>query len=137
MRKKVNVIQINGIKGILFMVFIGSCLAAGFIAFPGLVCMKLWNIVASHFINLPFIGILQGILLWGILAAAYYTFRREKAIVCIRSPKGLSEEELKAVFENLKQQTRDDVFVQSMLKSRDTELKLNEKTDDENISKSK
>ena len=76
--------------------FIVTCLAAGFGAFPGWVCMHLWNFGASYTNALPSIGLIQGLLLWGIMVAAYFTFRKQKLVVCMKAPKGLSDEELKA-----------------------------------------
>lgn len=132
MKKNLNVIQINGIRGLIMAGFIVVCLAAGFIGFPGWVCMHIWNFAASY--TMPTIGILQGMLLWGIIVAAYFTFRKEKLVVCMKSPQGLSEEELKAVFADIKKQAQDDKILQTMLKARETELKINE-TDNNETSK--
>lgn len=130
MKKNLNVIQINGIRGLIMAGFIVICLAAGFIGFPGWVCMHLWNFVASYTIQIPTIGILQGLLLWGIMVAAYFTFRKEKLVVCMKSPQGLSEEELKAVFADIKKQAQDDKIIQTMLKAREAELKIKDEQND-------
>ena len=52
MKKRARVIQVSGLRGILMMAFIGTCLAAGFIAFPAICAMKLWN-YAANFAPLP------------------------------------------------------------------------------------
>ena len=130
MKKNLNVIQINGIRGLIMAGFIVICLAAGFIGFPGWVCMHLWNFVASYTIQIPTIGILQGLLLWGIMVTAYFTFRKEKLVVCMKSPQGLSEEELKAVFADIKKQAQDDKIIQTMLKAREAELKIKDEQND-------
>ena len=75
MKKNMNVIQIKGIKGIIVAIFMVTCLAAGFIAFPGLVAMYGWNSMATHFVQIPPIGLFQGMLLWGIVAASYFIFK--------------------------------------------------------------
>lgn len=124
MKKNFSIIQINGIKGILYMVFIGVCLAVGFGWFPGWLCMKLWNFSAVHINNLPSISIFQGLLLWGIIAASYYTFRKDKPVVCMHSSEGLSEEELRAVFADMQKQAKDDVFLKSLFQSRDAQLRI-------------
>lgn len=134
MKKNFNVIQINGVRGLIMAGFIVTCLAAGFIGFPGWICMHIWNFAASYTMQVPTIGILQGMLLWGIIVAAYFTFRKEKLVVCMKSPQGLSEEELKAVFADIKKQAQDDKILQTMLKARETELKINE-TDNNETSK--
>ena len=114
MKKKLNVIQIKGIRGLIFAGFVVTCLAAGFIAFPGWVCMHAWNYIANYTGSIPTIALLQGILLWGIIAGAYFTFRKDKVIVCMKSPQGLSEEELKAVFADIKKQSETDPILQAM-----------------------
>ena len=76
------------------------------------------------FPDVPAIGCIQGVLLWGIMIASYLAFKKEKLVIRIKSPKGLSEEELKAVFANLKKQGKEDKFIQSMLKAREAELKI-------------
>lgn len=141
MKKNLNVIQIRGIKGLFIAGMVVCCLFAGFIVFPGWVWMQLWNMVSSYITNIPQIGLIQGILLWGIIIAAYFTFRKEKLVVCVRSPKGLSEDELKAVFADIKKQSLDDPVLQAMMKAREAELKINtnepdsDKTESEKISK--
>lgn len=130
MKKNLNVIQIKGVKGLIMLVMVGCCLVAGFIVFPGWVAMNIWNALASLVNNAPSIGIIQGVLLWGIIVASYFTFRKERVVVCMKTPQGLNEEELKAVFADIKKQTQDDKIIQAMLKARETELKLNEKEED-------
>ena len=130
MKKNLNVIQIKGVRGLIMLVMVGCCLVAGFIVFPGWVAMNIWNVLASLVNNAPSIGIIQGVLLWGIIVASYFTFRKERVVVCMKTPQGLNEEELKAVFADIKKQTQDDKIIQAMLKARETELKLNEKEED-------
>ena len=124
MKKNINVIQIKGIRGLIIAGFVVSCLIAGFVAFPGFVAMYLWNFIAQQIEQVPQIGIFQGVLLWGILVAAYFTFVKEKFVVCMKSPQGLSEDELKAVFADVKKQAEEDKIIQAMMKARETELKL-------------
>lgn len=124
MKKNFNVIQIRGIKGLIIAIGVGICLAAGFILFPGYVCMYCWNFVAKYAVNMPSIGIIQGLLLWGIIVASYFILKKDKVVVCFKTPEGLSEEELKAVFEDVKKQASEDPVLKSMLKAREAELKL-------------
>ena len=131
MKKNMNVIQIRGIRGLIIAVFVGCCLAAGFIAFPGFLCMALWNIIAEHVQEIPSIGIIQGLLLWGIMVASYFAFKKDRVVVCFKTPQGLSEEELKAVFADLKKQSEEDPVLQAMLKAREAELKLQKDSSDE------
>lgn len=126
MKKNFNVIQVKGIRGILILGMIACCLFAGFIVFPGWVAMNLWNLLAKQLIQMPLIGLIQGTLLWGIIIASYFTFRKERLVVCMKAPQGLSDEELKAVFADIKKQAQDDKIIQTMLKAREAELKLKE-----------
>ena len=61
--------------------------------------------------------------LWAILIISYFLFRKEKVVVCFKSPEGLSEEELKSVFADMKKQVHEDPVIQAMLKAREAELK--------------
>ena len=129
MKKNINVIQIKGFRGLIVAAFVVTCLIAGFGIFPGLIAMKLWNIVANYFLQVPSIGIFQGVLLWGIIVAAYFTFRKEKLIVCMKSPQGLTDEELKAVFADVKRQAQTDKIIQAMMKAKEAELKAKSSVD--------
>ena len=124
MKRNFNVIQIKGFMGIVYLAFIVVCLAAGFGWFPGWLCMKLWNLASSYVPQIPAISIFQGILLWAIIAASYFTFRKDKLVVFMNASEGLSEEELKAVFADMKKQVKDDLFLKNMMKSRDAELRI-------------
>lgn len=124
MKKNFNVIQIKGTRGIIMAMFIASCLFAGFVVFPGWICMNVWNYMASFAINCPTIGLFQGVLLWGIVVALYFIFRKESVVVCVKSPQGLDEDELKAVFADIKKRSQEDPVFKAMLKAREAELKI-------------
>ena len=130
MKKNMNVIHIKGTKGLILAGFVVCCLFVGFVVFPGWVWMCIWNIMASYSTSIPSIGLFQGCLLWAILAVAYFVFRKEKVVVCMKTPQGLSEEELKAVFADIKKQSEQDPILKAMLKAREAELKV--KTDSDN-----
>ena len=87
MRNKTRIIQISGFRGFLMAVFVVTCLAAGFIAFPSIVAMKAWNL-ATTYIALPTIGIWQGVMLWAIVAITGYILNdRGKYLVSFSSKK--------------------------------------------------
>ena len=132
MKKNLNVIHIKGIKGLIFAAFVVICLTAGFIAFPGLLWMHIWNWGANNLISIPQIGLIQGVLLWAIILTAYFIFRKEKVVVCVKSPKGLSEEELKAVFADIKKQSEEDPRLKAILKAREADLKIKTVNNEEN-----
>ena len=85
MKNRPKIIQICGIKGILTALFIVTCLAAGFIAFPGYVAMTIWN----HFTTgiTPAINLYQGILLWAIVAIIYFIATKQRFAVSFVAPK--------------------------------------------------
>ncbi len=118
-----NIIEIRGIRGLIVAGMVCCCLFAGFVVFPGWICMLTWDYI-SEYSAIPAIGLFQGVLLWGILVASYFTFAKRKVLVCFKSPKGLSDEELKKVFENVKKQSELDPVMKAMLKSKETELKI-------------
>lgn len=132
MKKNLNIIKISGLRGLIIAGLVICCLAAGFIVFPGYVAMHIWNYFVSNFAQtVPVIGLFQGVLLWGILVASYFVFRKNKLVVCIKTPQGLSEEELKEVFADMKRQSKEDPILQSMLKAREAELKIQKPDDTE------
>lgn len=97
-----KVVQISGIKGILSVVFIGSCLIAGFVGFPGLIAMCAWNWVANNYFLVPEINIFQGILLWAIVALIYFIADNKALAVSIARPDQLNEEEMKWLMQKIK-----------------------------------
>ena len=124
MKKNLNIIQIKGVRGLMLAAFVVICLAAGFVVFPGWLLMNVWNITAKYLGTFPVIGLLQGLLLWGIFVVSYFLFRKEKVVVCLKSSEGLSEDELKSVFAEMKKQSIEDPIIQAMMKARETELKI-------------
>lgn len=131
MKRNINVIQINGIRGLVMAAFAVICLFVGFIIFPGKVWMCLWNYTSNYFNSMPMIGIFQGVLLWCIIVASYFIFRKNRLVVCFKSPNGLSDEELKSVYESVKKQSMEDPIIQAMQKAR--ELELQQKNTEENV----
>lgn len=129
MKKNLNIIQIKGFRGLLLAGFVICCLVAGFIAFPGWLGMQAWNYTSTYFSGMPAIGLIQGVLLWGIILTSYFVFRKEKVVVCMKAPQGLNDEELKAVFANIKQQSIEDPILQAMMKAREAELKYKAQQD--------
>ncbi|MBR1754459.1 hypothetical protein IJ732_06435 [bacterium] len=107
MKKKV--IQINGFSGILMMVFIVTCLIAGFIGFPSLVCMLVWNYFAAKFMfnTITFIG---GLLLWGMTAVSFLIFNKKNLIVSFGIPSNMSKEEISELFRRAETENPEEVL---------------------------
>ena len=85
--------------------------------------MNIWNCISDYLLTIPTIGLFQGVLLWGIILASYFIFRKEKVVVCMKSPQGLSDEELKSVFAEMRRDVEADPIIKAMLKAREAELK--------------
>ena len=88
------------------VVFIATCLIAGFVAFPAIMAMNAWNWVAN-FIAIPTINIVQGLMLWAIVAISGYIINDRKKYLFSFSPKNkLSDEEVQRILENVKTQSK-------------------------------
>ena len=102
MKRNAKIIQISGFRGILMAIFIVTCLAAGFVVFPGLVAMSIWN----HFASGYFLNIYQGIMLWAIIAMTCFIANKQRFSVSIETPKELSEEEMNMLMQRIKLQSQ-------------------------------
>lgn len=135
MKKKTKIIQITGFRGVLMMLFIGSCLAAGFVAFPSLVAMKCWNYVANY-ISIPLLNIWQGLMLWAIVAISVFIINdRKKYLVAFNSSsssKTLSEDEIKKILDNVKAQAGKQAL-NTMMPNEKSDLISNEEKEKENV----
>ena len=85
MNRKINVIKINGFKGILLAAFIVGCLIAGFLIFPGWLCKNIWNFTAQYFSVLPVMTLLHGTILWVIVALSTYALNKGKFAISFGS----------------------------------------------------
>lgn len=107
MRKgNTKIIEIAGIRGLLTVLFIGVCLAAGFIMFPAKVLMYLWNTYVTNYLALSHINIWQGLLLWAAIALTCYIANGKRFLVSCYEPPQLNEEEMKILMERIKIQAK-------------------------------
>lgn len=133
MKKKSKIIQITGFRGLVMMFFIGTCLAAGFIAFPSLVAMKCWNYIANY-ISIPLLNIWQGLMLWAIVAISGFIINdKKKYLVAFNSSSNkLSEDDIKKILDNVKAQAGKQT-INTMMPSEKSELISNEEKEKENV----
>lgn len=103
-KKNLRIIQINGFRGLCAAVGIVVCLIAGFVAFPGLVMMKGWNLLAEY-VTIPTISLIQGVLLWGISVVSYMILTKNRVLVAYRHADELSQEEMNAVMQKIQYET--------------------------------
>ncbi len=117
MRKNAKIIQISGLRGLIFIAFVAVCLVAGFVVFPGLVGMCLWNNFLSEYLNLPEINILQGILLWSIVALIIYLSGSGRSVVQMKKAAQLNESEICDLMDRIKTQSQASRINSMILKS--------------------
>lgn len=103
MNKKFSVIKINGFKGLLLAVFCIGCIIAGFLIFPGWICMHIWNYFAGFFLQAPVMHLVHGILLWCIIALSVYAINRGDLTISFgtASPLPPNEEKIKEVISKI------------------------------------
>ncbi len=103
MNKNYKVITINGIRGVIAIIFIALGLVAGFIISPGWVCMKVWNYFMSDLYALPLMNIYQGIMLWAIVALSLYLLNNKRALIGFNSFQGLSPEQIRDIMKRARE----------------------------------
>lgn len=119
MKRKTRIIQISGLRGLLIVIFVATCLAAGFIAFPAIVAMHVWNFFAEM-AAIPVINVWQGLMLWAIVAISGFIINdRKKFLVAFKTPDRLSDKEMKMLLERMKIQSRAQAINSMILKSGD------------------
>ena len=129
MRNRLNIIQINGIKGIVFVIFAAICLTAGFIVFPGMMFKIGWNMLSSATGALPIIGTIQGTLLWGIVVVSYFTFKKKGFFVELKSADDLSRSEMDAVMHRIRTERQADIISKSIMRARELDAKAHSELD--------
>ena len=131
MRKNTKIIQISGLRGIFMLIFVATCLAAGFIAFPAIMAMYAWN-YAGNFVAIPVINIYQGLMLWAIIAISGFIINdRKKFLVAFKAPGQLSDEEMKKLLDRVKVQTQAQTLNSMVLKAGDVKpVEKKEKTEE-------
>ena len=122
MRKGPKIIQINGFRGIMLAGFIVTCLVAGFVVFPAKVAEIIWNYVATTYIALPKINIIQGILLWAMVALSIYLLNNKNFAISFSQPAELSDDEMNFLMERIKMQQQAQRLNAMILKSNDIKI---------------
>ena len=135
MKRKINIIQINGIRGLFLVVGAVLCLGAGFIVFPGFVMELLWNALSAYTGLIPKIALLQGILLWGIMVLGYFVIVKKGHFIQFKSTDDLTQEELDEVMEQIHMDYRADMAATVLPKLKELEKQLQEdlKEDDTGV----
>ncbi len=140
MRKNnTKIIQIAGFRGLFMALFIGICLAAGFVVFPAKVAVYAWNYLALNYLSIPSINLFQGVLLWAIIVMICYMANNNRMVISFAQPKQLSEEEMKRLMERIRLQAQARQLNTMVLKSEElknlAQKQEMEKTADSEVSK--
>lgn len=106
MKKNARIIQISGLRGLIFTLFVIVCLIMGFVGFPGLVAMCIWNMASNAVGVIPQINLFQGVLLWVIVALSIYIFNRDRSFVALKRPSQLSESEIRDLMDKIRAQAQ-------------------------------
>lgn len=133
MKRNAKIIQISGFRGILTAIFVVTCLAAGFVVFPGYVAMNIWNYFSD---KLPQINLIQGILLWATVALTYYVINKQRFAISFETPKELTEEEMDALMQRVRMQSQARMLnqiIQKNIEELEKENEINQNNSDEDI----
>lgn len=134
MQKGPKIIQISGIRGILLAGFVITCLAAGFVVFPAKVAQCIWNYVATTYIAIPQINLIQGTLLWAMTALSIYLINNRKFAISFQQPMELSDDEMRVLMDRIRMQKQAQKLNAMILKSNDIKiLKKDIEINSENI----
>lgn len=85
MKRKIKVVEINGFRGILVIVYAIICAFAGFILFPAWSLMQLWNMLGTYIYNLPQMNLMHGFMLYAILILLYFATNSHKTCFGVSS----------------------------------------------------
>ena len=85
MKRKVKVVEINGLRGLVVVAYAIICAVAGFILFPAWVLMHLWNMLGTYIYNLPHMNMLHGFMLYAIFVLFYFATNSHKTCFGISS----------------------------------------------------
>lgn len=97
-----KIIQIDGIRGLITAAFVGVCLFAGFVLFPGYVAMNLWNQYLVNLLMFPQLSLFQGVLLWGMVFVSYSILTKGRFALSFKHTSGISDAELDSIIKSAK-----------------------------------
>lgn len=143
-----KIIKIDGFSGLFTAAFIGCCLFAGFVVFPGYVSMHYWNKYLVNLLEFPQLNLFQGVLLWGIIFGIYFIISKGNIPVSFQTPNELSDAELSMIMKNARihskmykkstMTSKSDKFIKSLKNNpynEDKNTTINQSNNDDNDGK--
>lgn len=133
MNKKFNVIKINGLKGLFIAAFIIGCLIAGFLIFPGWLCMHVWNFVAGFFTDMPTMNMLHGAILWCIVALSLYAINKGNLSISFGHSAPVvaaNEERIKEILRQINEKNTQIIASEKQIDDNHSENSQNDNNDD-------
>lgn len=134
MRKKAKIIEIKGLRGMFMILFVATCLCAGFVVFPAKVAVYLWNRFAFNYLALPLISFWQGLLLWAAVALSVFIFNSRSKMLSFRTTAQLSDAEMKMLMDRIKIQAEARRLNSLLMKENMEKKDENETIDNKDIS---
>lgn len=99
-----KILKINGLRGVVFVLFCICCLATGFIFFPSWACMHIWNFIANYFYQIPKMELIHGVILWAIIALSLYTCHKNKSFISFQRVHPYNDQFMKGLIQKLKEE---------------------------------
>ncbi|MBS6603742.1 MAG: hypothetical protein KH301_08315 [Brachyspira sp.] len=134
MKKNAKIIEIKGLRGIAMVLFVASCLGAGFVIFPAKVAVYLWNHLAFGYLGMPLISLWQGLLLWAAVALSVFIINSKAKLLSFRTTAQLSDAEMKLLMDRIKIQAEARRLNSLLMKEQQEQNKEDEKIENKDIS---
>ncbi len=99
-----DIIKYYGYHWVILGLFVVICLIAGFVVFPSLVFLYLFNKVSLFFTIIPKINLIGALLLWGIIFLSLYIGTKDLFVVSYQKGKKMSRKEIKEIMRGLRRQ---------------------------------
>ena len=97
-----RIIKIEGFRGLFHVAFVGICMFAGFVLFPGQIFMNIWNKYLVTLFMFPQINHFQGVLLWLIVFLSYGIIFKNQAAVQFKRTKDLTPSDIDFIMQKAK-----------------------------------
>lgn len=121
-----KIVQIDGFKGLITALFICAGLFAGFVLSPGYLAMHLWNKYLVNLLMFPQLNLLQGVLLWAIVAISYCILCKKGFAVSFKNSPDLSDAELDSIIQQAKSNSKIQMMNKVINKTDKLEIKRDE-----------